>query len=374
MPGDISKYPRARLTRAAFLKSALGAAVGLSTIGTGITAAGAASDGRPPDGRTPEVIKLADLTGPGLTTGFRMEATSLGIPAVTPDGRTLFIFGDTFENAKVGNGWWRSPVGLYSTTKDLNSGVQWSGAVGGSVAEQLWPYVHNNPGFSTVLPTDVLTIGGSMYLHVMVCRENGSVVRTEIWRSEDSGGSWTFTGAQFDAELHGGLFQQLTWAPGGDGYVYIYSTGFQRDKPIILSRVRQDRIADSTAYQPWGYSEGAWAWGRTPTPVLAGKFGELCLRRLGGRWVLTWFNAGEDRIEGLIADSLTSNLELAERKTLVYGTHWAGEDDNHVAQLYGGYIIPGSTLNQLHLSVSQWKTDTGWPYKVMQFRVTDFAS
>jgi hypothetical protein len=43
------------------------------------------------------------------------------------------------------------------------------------------------------------------------------------------------------------------------------------------------------------------------------------------------------------------------------------EDDNHVAQLYGGYIIPGSTLSNLHLPVSQWKTDADWPYRVMQF-------
>jgi hypothetical protein len=44
-----------------------------------------------------------------------------------------------------------------------------------------------------------------------------------------------------------------------------------------------------------------------------------------------------------------------------------------VAQLYGGYIIPGSTLSDLHLSISQWKTDAGWPYRVMQFRVRGFG-
>ncbi|GAB2643637.1 DUF4185 domain-containing protein [Kribbella swartbergensis] len=52
---------------------------------------------------------------------------------------------------------------------------------------------------------------------------------------------------------------------------------------------------------------------------------------------------------------------------------WGSENDNHVAQLYGGYIIPGSTLSDLHLSVSQWKTDAGWPYRVMQFRVRGFG-
>src|SRR5690554_441952 len=82
--------------------------------------------------------KVADLTGPGLTDRFRMAATDLGIPARTPDGRLLFMFGDTFEDARVGGGWWRSPVALWSTTSDLSTGVKWSGAVGGAAAQQLW--------------------------------------------------------------------------------------------------------------------------------------------------------------------------------------------------------------------------------------------
>lgn len=63
--------------------------------------------------------KVKDLTGPGLTDRFRMAGTDLGIPARTPDGRTLYVFGDTFEQARVGGGWWRSPVGLWSTTTNL---------------------------------------------------------------------------------------------------------------------------------------------------------------------------------------------------------------------------------------------------------------
>ena len=158
-----------------------------------------------------------------------------------------------------------------------------------------------------------------------------------------------------------------------DGYVYVYSTGFQRDKPIILHRVRSDRITDLAAYEPWGWRDGYWAWGHPPTPILTGRFGELCLRPLGGKWVLTWFNAGDYRIDGMIMDTPTSNLYTAYRQTLIYGGAWGAEDDNHVAQLYGGYVIPGSTLSDLHLSVSQWNTDNGWPYRVMQFRVRGFG-
>ncbi|MGO1974901.1 MAG: DUF4185 domain-containing protein [Propionibacteriaceae bacterium] len=367
---------RTPMTRSTFLKAA---AMGGAAAGTGgRVAVGSGRAAAEPSTRALSVTKVADLTGPGLTTRFRMEATDLGIPATTPDGRTLWVFGDTFEQAHVGGGWWRSPVGLYSTTTDLNTGVTWSGAVGGDAAEQFWDYPHDNPEFSTVLPSDVITIGGAMYLHAMVTKGLHNVVWTEIWRSDDSGETWQHTGAEFPADAHGGLFQCLSWAEGDDGWVYVYSTSFTRSRPIILTRVRAEKIADPTAYEPWGHN-GSWGWGNPATPILEGAFGELCLRPLGGKWVLTWFNGataenGGYKIEGLIMDTPTSNLYEAHRETLIRGGAWGNEDDSHVAQLYGGYIIPGSTLDDLHLSVSQWNTDAGWPYRVMQHRIRGFGA
>lgn len=362
---------RTPMSRATFLRTA---ALGGAAVGTGgLVTAGSGRAAAEPSAQALSVTKIADLTGPGLTTRFRMEATDLGIPATTPDGRTLWIFGDTFEEARVGGGWWRSPVGLYSTTTDLAAGVTWSGAVGGDAAEQLWWYEHDNPEFSTVLPSDVITIGGTMYLHAMVNKGLGNVVWTEIWRSDDSGETWQHTGAKFPADAHGGLFQCLSWGLGDDGWVYVYSTSFTRSRPLILTRVRAEDIADPGAYEPWGFN-GEWGWGNPATPILEGAFGELCLRPLGGKWVLTWFNAGDYRIDGIIMDTPTSNLYEAHRETLIWGGAWGNEDDSHVAQLYGGYIIPGSTLDDLHLSVSQWNTDTNWPYRVMQHRIRGFGA
>jgi hypothetical protein len=369
------------MRRATFLKAAAGALLGsaglaldprLAAASTPAEATARRKDGV--DAQAISVTKIKDLTGPGLTTQYRMEATDLGVPTRTPDGRMLFVFGDTFENAHVGGGWWRSPVALWSNTTNLNAGVTWSGAVGGAAAQQLWAYEHDNPVFSTVLPSDVITIGDTIYLHVMVNKGLGNVVWTEIWRSDDNGATWVHTGAKFAPNLHGGLFQLITWGEGNDGYVYVYSTGFQRDKPIILQRVRSNQLTDINAYEGWGYANGAWNWGNPPTPILEGKFGELCLRPLGGKWVLTWFNAGDYRIDGIIMDTPTSNLYTAYRQTLIWGGQWGKEDDSHVAQLYGGYIIPGSTIGDLHLSVSQWNTGAGWPYRAMQHRIRGFGT
>ncbi|MFI8215760.1 DUF4185 domain-containing protein [Streptomyces sp. NPDC085932] len=353
------------LSRAGFLRAAATAALGSPLLRAPAHAAAGSL----------RVSKVADLTGPGLTTGFRMAATDLGVPVRTPDGRLLFVFGDTFEEARVGGGWWRSPVALYGRFEGSGRPVVWTGAVGGRHARQLWPYDHDNSEYSTVLPSDVITLGGSMYLHAMVNKGLGNVVRTEIWRSDDSGATWVPTGAVFAPDLHGGMFQLLTWALGDDGHVYVLSTGFQRNKPVILHRVRPGRLTEPGAYEPWGRGpDGRWAWGNPPAPVLDGAFGELCLRPLDGRWVLTWFNQGDYRIEGLVADHPAADLRTAHRRTLLRGTSWGNEDDTHVAQLYGGYVIPGSTLDDLHLSVSQWNTAAGWPYRVMQFRVRGLAA
>jgi hypothetical protein len=59
----------------------------------------------------------------------------------------------------------------------------------------------------------------------------------------------------------------------------------------------------------------------------------------------------------------------------VVGGAWDDEDHDscRVAQLYGGYLLPGSRLDVaggVGLVVSQWNTAKCWPYRVMQFRAT----
>ncbi|SIO87776.1 hypothetical protein [Nocardiopsis sp. JB363] len=70
-----------QIDRSAFLRTSAGALLGSGLL------LGASSPARA-DGASPrqalEVTKIGDLTGPGLTTRFRMEATDLGIPVRTP--------------------------------------------------------------------------------------------------------------------------------------------------------------------------------------------------------------------------------------------------------------------------------------------------
>jgi hypothetical protein len=160
--------------------------------------------------------------------------------------------------------------------------------------------------------------------------------------------------------------------------VYVVSTGFQRDKGIVLQRVRPGDVGDRSRYQAWGTSDDGWSWGRSATPVTppGETWGEVSLRRTGcEQWILGGFASSQYALGYRVIDSPTSTLASVPLQTPVRGTSWHAEKhaENRVAQLYGGYVLPGSrpdVAGGVGLVVSQWRTDAGWPYRAMQFRVT----
>jgi len=323
--------------------------------------------------------KVRDLTGPGHTDRFGIGGTDLGATAVAPDGRLVSVFGDTFAGPTVGGHGWRAPVVLFADPDSVRAGLQWTGSAGpGEHASQVVRYRHHGVRrwrwrvrrVTTVLPTDLITVGDALFLHVMVCRELGNVRWTELHRSLDNGVTWRPTGTRWRADHLGGHFQMLTWERDG-GYVYAYTTGFQRDKGLLLSRVPETAVTDVRAWETWGLTADGWGWRRQATVVLPGRFGELSLRRVEDRWVLVLFDDGNYRMDVLVLDSPTADLHTAPRATVLQGVGWGDEDHDagRVAQLYGGYVLPGSTLAELHLVVSQWNTTTNWPYRAMQFVV-----
>ena len=336
--------------------------------------------------------KLADLTGPNITERWGVTCTDLGASVLAPNGKLVSVFGDTFSGRRVGQGDWRSPVVLIGTG-DANNEIVYEHAGGEDpdYARQLWPYVHDDAGtgwarggISTVIPSDLLRVGDSLYLHAIVNHGFGAVVWTEIWTSDDSGVSWTHMGerAKFPGDLHGGYAQCWSWDydPRGE-WVYVVSTGFQRDKGIILRRVRPRYIGDISKYSGWSFAGGKWGWGGEPTPITpAGEtWGELTFRRLRpGKWILGGFLSSKYALGYRVVESPVANMHTTPIQMPVVGTAWGDEDhqDNKVAQLYGGYVLPRSRFDVVGgfgLVVSHWKTESGWPYRAMQFKasVTD---
>src|ERR1700742_4309228 len=336
---------------------------------------------------TPTEGYLGDLTGPGITDKWGVTCTDLGVSALAPNGKLVSVFGDTFSGTSVGQGDWRAPVALIGS-RDAGELIQYESACGADpgYAQQLWPYIHDGEpwtqgGISTVIPSDVLVIDQTMYLHAIVNRGFGNVIWTGIWASTDNGMTWQEMGpkATFPASLYNGYAQLWSWDFNpDDGWVYVVSTGFQRDKGIILRRVLPGDIGDMTKYSGWGWANNQWGWDNTPTPITppAETWGELTLRRLPtGTWILGGFLSSGYALAYRTIDAPTANLYEAEIQTPVIGTTWDAQNltANQVAQLYGGYVLPGSQLDAqggVELVVSQWDTATGWPYRTMQFKVT----
>ena len=339
-----------------------------ATDATGADETGGDCPGEPwDDGPVASTRKIKNLTGEGTSSGaFGVGGTDLGIPVRQPDGKIAYIFGDTFQTDCVGGPGWRAPVLLRSEPGLDEDGIEFDDAAGGPYAKQLFDYSHD--GGRTWLPSDAITIGTRMYLHFIVNEGLGNVLWTQIAYSDDNGENWTVSEARWEADENDFLRQLWTWERGCDGYVYTLSTKFiSRDRAIILHRVPQDRLLDRDAYEPWGFADGEWAWGNPATIVLDGAFGEMSLRRVEHKWVLAWFNAGDYEITIKVFDGPTSNLYTAATYHPIQGGAWGAESDTVVAQLYGGYIHPDSTLRNLHLIVSQWNTGTGCPYQAMQF-------
>lgn len=340
----------------------------MGVVGTGLagslTSQASAADSVIVDGL--KITKVANITGPEITGKFGVHWADLGIPARCPDGRTLYIFGDSFGPAWGEN--WRSPVGLWSRTQGLPSGVEFNGTPGGDWAKQLIPYEHGDE-ISTIIPSDVITLGDTMYLHGVVNQGFGNVIWSGIWTSTDNGENWEDSGARFPGEKYDKMWQLATWDVGADGWLYVYTSEFLRESAMILHRVRPEQLTDPDAYVPWGKdADGNWAWGNEPTTVTDGIIGENSLRRFGDKWLLTWFNGPDYRIDAQVLDDPTQDLRTTKTITLLHGSGWDNQDVNHVAQLYGSYIIPGSSLDDVHVTVSQWNTGDNSVYHVMQYR------
>lgn len=332
--------------------------------------------------------KVADITGPGITDRWGVVCADLGASVLAPSGALVSVFGDTFSGNRVGQGDWRSPVILIGTgDADHEIRYQRAGGDDPDYACQLWHYRHRTAasgrirrGISTVIPSDLLRVQDALYLHAIVNRGFGNVAWTEIWRSDDSAISWRHLGdrAKFPGGLHHGYAQCWSWDyDPDDGWVYVVSTGFQRDKGVILRRVRPTGLGDVSKYSGWGYATGRWSWGNEPTPITPDgeMWGELSLRRLAaGKWILGGFLSSQYGLGYRVIDSPTTVPE-ATLQLPVVGSAWNAEyhANNRVAQLYGGYVLPGSRLDVaggVGLVVSQWNTAHGWPYRAMQFRAT----
>lgn len=325
-----------------------------------------------------QVMRIGPSAGTGTDTGdYGIGATDLCEFMEFPT-EVLQICGDSFAGQGVGFGNWYTPIALRVDTDSVNDpgGVRYTGVTG--IAQPL--LADPPPPGSSQLPAGVVRINRTNYLLITT---TSSLVpqASRLVKAEALRGRWpTVPGSVRQAGYQGGRQSQISGyydpIPAPDsptGWVYIVTDSFDRSGPVLLFRATPNGFTDRSSWQGWS-REG---WNTPPAALWDGQVGELCIRQIDGMTVLSYFNGSSGNIEVRVAGDPT-RLGGAPATTVVQHDDWpeSAESlpapfDNRLAQPYGGYISPGSTLEELRVFVSQWDTAPrqSGPYRVIQFAV-----
>lgn len=327
-----------------------------------------------------QVIRIGPTAGTGTPTrDYGIGATDLCEFMEFPSG-ILQVCGDSFAGQGVGFGPYFSPIALHVDTDSIDDpgGVRYYGVTGTDKPLLADP----TPAGSSQLPAGIVAINRENYL-LVTTTDNLVPATSRLVKANPSAGNWpTVPKSQRTADYAGGRQSQISGyydpIPTPDspsGWVYVVAGNFDRSGPVELYRVTPKAFTDRSSWQPWSSVSG---WGKPPTPLWPDQVGEMSIRQIEGKTVLSYFNASTGNMEVRVADGPTG-LGTAPVTTVVRAGDWpvvADElpppEDNRLAQPYGGYLSPGSTLDELRVFVSQWNTlprADNAPYRVIQFAV-----
>lgn len=334
-----------------------------------------------------QVMRIGPIAGTGTPTWeYGIGATDLCEFMEFPSG-VLQVCGDTWAGQGVGFGGWYSPVALRVKTTSIHDpdGVSYEGVLG--VARPL--LADPTPPGTSQLPAGVVQIKQENYLLVTTAR-NRIPESSRLVKADPALSGWqTVPDSVRPADYLAGRQSQLsgyydpTPVDGSpSGWVYVVSNDFDRKEPVVLYRVVPESFTDRSAWQGWSALPGPdGGWGKAATPLWGDRIGEMSIRQIEGKTVLSYFNASTGNMEVRVADSPTG-LGDAPVTTVVYWDQWPIPAEklpppnvNRLAQPYGGYISPGSTLDELRIFISQWNNlepGARAPYRVLQFAVNPF--
>jgi len=330
-----------------------------------------------------QVIRIGPSAGTGTPTrDYGIGATDLCEFVEFPSG-LLQVCGDSFAGQGVAFGPHFSPIALHVDMDSVGDpgGVRYFGVTGtdGPLLADPTP-----PG-SSQLPAGVVAINRENYMLVTTTKDLVPAT-SRLVKASPSQGNWpTVPKSQRPADFAGGRQSQISGyydpVPTPDsqsGWVYVVANDFDRTGPVELYRATPQNFTDRSSWQPWSAQAG---WSTSPTPLWGDKVGEMSIRQIDGKTVLSYFNATTGNMEVRVANDPTS-LGVAPVTTVVFAAGWPDvpdelppPEDNRLAQPYGGYISPGSTLDEVRVFISQWNTlpqADNAPYRVIQFAVNPF--
>lgn len=354
-----------------------------------------------------QVLNLGAVLGTGAPMFDRdgnplPRAGDLGEVIRLKNGQLVAILGDAFTGDRVGAGQHYPSVAVpveIINGRVVVTGPPLTGIDGGQQIFSI-PQAARDQGATDTLPGGTLRMSdGSTYMMVVGTNpEKSGLKPLSSWLvrvPDTAAGPW---------EVKDGSWRSATPIPGSklsaptqisgfqssrDGMVYIAADSFDRQQGVTMYQVDPAHVSDRNFWRPFTgtSSAGTDIWGNpgaiaTTSLTLPGAhFGELSMQEVGGKAVLSGLNGdnGAGAIEVRISDNPTQIFR--NTPTVVSpGGQWEHPVPGQYPQNYGGYILPGSTLDNLYILGSQWMTDVeptngqpriamGTPYTVEEFEV-----
>lgn len=288
------------------------------------------------------IEQLGAVTGPdspGKTDQYAVNGTDLG-SMFNFDGKTWFVFGDTFgeRDGVVGGGgsFWRSNTLGWTSDTDPSDGITIDGMIVDDVglAKEIIPSKKVDNDEMTVIPTHGFAIGDTMYIHWMSVRHWGEPGEWEVnysglAKSTDKGQNWKV----LDSPRWSGTGNFVQVAPahvsdGGTDWIYFWGITHGRFSGVSLMKVEASNVESADAYQYFTgtNADGSPTWGSSETDarlVLDDTVGELSVvwNDYLHRWIMTYLKEGTGAV---IREGITPWGPWGDPFTLVGATDVPG--------------------------------------------------
>jgi hypothetical protein len=261
------------------------------------------------------VEQLQQLTGPAAdspnaTDQYAVHGTDLG-SMFEFDGKTWFVFGDTFgeRDGVVGGGgsFWRSNTLGYSSDTNPSDGMTLDGMVvdESAAALELLPSKKIDNDEMTVIPTHGFAANDAMYLHWMSVRHWGvpgewEVNHSGLATSTDKGQTWEV----LDSPRWDGDSQFVQVSPAhvvhdGADWIYFWGITHGRFGPASLMKVPAVDVESQDAYLYFTGTDSAGdpQWSKSvddAAVVVDDTVGELSVvwNDYLDRWIMTYLKEG----------------------------------------------------------------------------------
>lgn len=318
-----------------------------------------------------EVTKLTRDTGMDSQAchEYKVCGTDLGIPFLLPPDangvvRIGYLFGDTFQVAgpfldlPSGADNYRPQVLLSSSmVPQPKQPIIFDGGPGpveNNTAPELLHQNHSLTNDGVGLPNGDIVVS-----YQYLIDDTGTTPDDPYWHTYNAGLAISYDGGQ-TFEMPGPLWENnpdntdpyQMWSMQRDGeYVYIVSVRAGRQPgPMMLFRAPWAQMMDKAAYTYWNGTD--WGEKNLAVPIMEGQFGEPSLRKLpDGTWALgyTEYTHGPKIVTQTILDPAQGpEGQWSEPKTHLTWRQLGG--------LYGGFIHPSSTRDNVILMISSWQT------------------